>query len=172
MTLNRFSGKIFLVLLGFFACPLWAEPAPHSFAWFSHFQVNGFMGFQPGNGYSFAPEVSWNPTFQLSPLVSLRGNIGLTALRNTNDSSQVFLVSEYEAFAAFFVDDGYLGLGGGAQSWTDSNGGINPLLALDIGWPLPKPFLGVLERLFLGYQLYFSSPRVTHEFKLGIGVAF
>ena len=137
----------------------------------AHFQINGLAGFQQDNGYTFAPQVSWNPTVRLDPLFALRGNLGLSMFKNSNTTDRLFLVTEYSILGMFSVDDGYLEIGGGAQTWA-GNGGTQLLASGNIAWPLPKNFVPFLERIFIGYSAFFTSPRVTHEVKLGVGVGF
>jgi hypothetical protein len=144
---------------------------PPEHPWFSYFQVAGIFAMQDPNSYEFTGEISWNPTVCLSNLFCLRGNFGLSESKNQNISNTSFLVTDYELLTAFYVDSGFLELGGGVQNWP-GNGGIIPAFSGNLAWPLRKSILGFIERFFVGYTLCLSSYEITHEIKIGFGVAF
>jgi hypothetical protein len=139
--------------------------------WFGFFELTGLVAFQAIGGYSLSPAISWKPTWTFNELFALRGNLGITAIKNNNLYNRIFVAPDLQLLGAFGIDKGVLEVGGGVQNWPN-NGGINLLLSGNIGWPFREDWLGFIDRLVIGYSMYFSSPSLTHEIKFGLGAAF
>ncbi len=124
----------------------------------------GVLGVYQGEvGSSYSVELAWAPRFDLG-LLTLRGDLGLTVLKNTFGDR--FLVFNYEAL----LDISLLPLlsfevGGGLQSWL-GNGGSKPIATANLLFPFP----GVIDEVYLGYSRLFLAGGVD-EVHAGIGIA-
>lgn len=142
---------------------------PPKHPWFTYFQVGGIYAFQSASAYEFTGEISWNPTVCFSDTFCLRGNFGAAPLKNNNNANTSFVMGDFQLFTSFYVDSGYFEAGGGGQYWAQ-NGNLVPVVSGNLAIPIRG--VPILERFFIGYTACFSTVQITHEFRLGLGVAF
>src|SRR5437868_1301458 len=84
-------------------------------SWFGKFQVGAMFALVSGrSGYSLAPQVSWNPTFSIGPKTSVRGDIGLSAMK-VSSASSTSIVAQAQLLLSFSIDRQVLELGGGIE---------------------------------------------------------
>lgn len=127
------------------------------------FQANGIMVSSPAKT-SYSGQVAWIPSLGFGG-VGLRGELGITMLKNVlNDS---FFVTNYEAFLTipFIPEVLTIEAGGGLQTWMGGNGGTHPIISGYIVTGVP----GGIDRIFFGYSRWLPSGSHANEFKLGIG---
>ncbi len=133
------------------------------------FRVSEIAALQANGANSFSGEVSWNPTYFFSQSIFILANVGGSLFKGVSSD---FVVTEYEVLAGItFLDNLEVEAGAGAQTWFDSNS-TNPLLSTDLAWKLSQKQLGFIDRVFVGYSAWMLPGNLTHEIKLGIGVAF
>ena len=138
--------------------------------WYKFAEFGGLMVFQTVKRNIFTGEASWRPTYLLSNLFAVRGNLGFSLLKDSSDDSKYLALSYSALISCSQLDPFLLEAGVGAQTWF-SHGGTNPLISaevarkLDLKLPLP------IDRVFVGYSAYLLSASLTHEIKAGVGFA-
>jgi hypothetical protein len=121
-------------------------------------------------GNSFSGEVSWNPCFNLSDRIGVRGNFGGMVLKGFSGK---FAAAEYEArlsyklFRSLTVE-----AGGGAQTWFLKTGGTSPIVSAAVSWMFFRKLSWLRAGVTAGYSLFLPKDNTTHEARLGVALAF
>lgn len=133
------------------------------------FRVSQFSVFQSGGRNSFSGFISWSPSFAISSLFSVGSSFGLSSLKAISGSR--FLVWAAEGWVG--IREGTVGgeLGAGIQNW-NGNGGSRLMGSATVHYFFKTPLSGVLDRLFLTYSYFASSPDPSHQLRLGFGLHF
>ena len=135
-------------------------------------RVAPVAAFQNG-GASFSTGFSWNPEYQIHPHWSLGLNVGWIIFEDQNREND-FHSFEFQPVVSYRLSEAPIGfeLGAGLQAWTDSRGGVHPLVSETVFYEFKEKPLFILDRILVGYSSFFLPQMYTHEIKMGVGVSF
>ena len=118
--------------------------------------------------------LAWTPEYRLDPQFMVRGNFGITALKDQNPPGHQITFTTLDAellLNYLYIDHFDIELGGGVQNWTNQ-GGTKAIFSGDLGYRLPKEYsLGFIGRIFAGYSNCDQIER-ANEYRVGFGLYF
>ena len=142
----------------------WQSPAKASLT-LLNFQAAGMAVYPSGATSQFFPQVSWTPYLKLES-IGVRGEIGITFLKNSAPTADRFLAINYEVLASMELIPAFsIEVGGGFHNWVNSAGMGLAGTANLVFWTAAG-----LDRVFIGYSRFFKGGDVN-ELRLGVGFA-
>jgi hypothetical protein len=118
------------------------------------------------NGKGFSGGVSWNPCFEMSNRLGIRGDIGGMLLKGV---SEVFPGADIEALLTFSCSRALaIEAGGGIQAWFQESGGTAPVASLGLNWMFSQMPKGLRTGVSADYSVFLPTRNITHEIKLGL----
>jgi hypothetical protein len=132
--------------------------------------LNGIGVFQSG-GNSYSLQASWTPRVGILESLSVRGDFGLTLLKNSFGNR--FLAANYELLLCVPLYTNWSAeVGGGWATWF-ANGGTRPILSANgvLGLNEEGKEANILDRIFVGYSHFFLTGNGAHELKAGVGLS-
>lgn len=142
----------------------WQSPAKASLT-LLNFQAAGMAVYPSGGSSQYFPQVSWTPYLKLES-IGVRGEIGLTFLKNSAPPADRFLALNYEVLASMELIPAFsVEVGGGFHNWVNSAGMGFAATANLVFWTAAG-----LDRVFIGYSRFFKGGDVN-ELRLGVGFA-
>lgn len=135
------------------------------------FRVCEFILLQPDNvGYS--AYLAWTPTILNGSVFGIRGNLGVTYLRN--EDSQSFPVYDYQGLLIIRPMNHWSIEGGlGKQTWIDPAGRDSAMIyTVGTSIHLTSPFIKLFDRLFADYSYFKTVSTHTNELMVGLGFSF
>jgi hypothetical protein len=133
------------------------------------FQLSGGFVTQGSGSYTIPAYAHWLPAYWLTPRIALSGAVGTGFLRS-GSSNGLFLAPEALVFLGYVpMPLTRIEVGGGAQLWLSSMGGLAPAAAATFSWwPPGLKALPLAERVSLAYARLFATVP-SHQVRLGVG---
>jgi hypothetical protein len=130
------------------------------------FRLSLIAAVQPTGGKSFAPLLSWTPTYTVQPQIKIAMDLGVTRL--TTSAGGSFNAIEYGVLASYLIEPEIALEGGlGVQTWLGDGGGSHGVMAsANILRMLTGA--GLLKGFFGGYSTVFLSSFSTSIIRFGI----